>query len=67
MEDAEYRALGGRERDLLVWLLEHGPTDATNFIPQLDVIEARNSCSCGCPSIEFSVPVDSRTSTPRSV
>jgi hypothetical protein len=25
----------------------------------LGIIEARGSCSCGCPSIEFSVAVDS--------
>jgi hypothetical protein len=59
MEMGEYRPLNDRERELLVWLLDHGPPDATNFLPQLDVIEARSSCRCGCPSIEFRVPVDS--------
>ena len=59
MEAAEYRPLSDKERELLVWLLEHGPINATNFLPQLGIIEARSSCSCGCPSIEFSVPVDS--------
>ena len=59
MEAADYRPLSNKERELLVWLLEHGPINATNFLPQLGIIEARSSCSCGCPSIEFSVPVDS--------
>lgn len=59
METPEYRPLSKKERAVLIWLLEHGPTDAINFIPQLDVIEARSSCSCGCPSIEFNVPIDS--------
>ena len=59
MEAGEYRPLSDKEHELLVWLLEHGPTNATNFLPQLGIIEARSSCSCGCPSIEFSVPVDS--------
>jgi hypothetical protein len=39
MAIAEYRPLSSRERELLVWLLEHGPTDATNFLPQLDILE----------------------------
>jgi hypothetical protein len=59
MEAADYRPLSDKEHELLVWLLEHGPINATNFLPQLGIIEARSSCSCGCPSIEFSVPVDS--------
>jgi len=59
MEPADYRPLTNKERELLVWLLEHGPINATNFLPQLDIIEARSSCSCGCPSIEFSATVDS--------
>jgi hypothetical protein len=59
MEAADYRPLSSKERELLVWLLEHGPLNATNLLPQLGIIEARGSCSCGCPSIEFRVPVDS--------
>ena len=59
MEATGYRPLSDKERGLLVWLLEHGPTDATNFLPQLEIMEVRSSCRCGCPSIEFSVPVDS--------
>lgn len=59
MEVTDYRPLTDKERTLLAWLLEHGPIHATNFLPQLAIIEARSSCSCGCPSIEFSVPVDS--------
>jgi hypothetical protein len=46
-----------QEQELIVWLLEHGRSYATNFLPQLDVMSARNSCGCGCPSIEFSVPL----------
>ena len=59
MEAADYRPLSDKEHELLVWLLEHGPMNAANFLPQLGIIEARSSCRCGCPSIEFSVPVDS--------
>jgi hypothetical protein len=60
MEANDYRPLGDKEKELLVWLLEHGPTDATNFLPQLEITGARSSCRCGCPSIEFSIPVDSQ-------
>lgn len=58
MESPEYRPLSDREREVLVWLLNHGPEGASSFLPQLDFVEARSSCSCGCPSIDFSLPVD---------
>ena len=47
-----------QEHELIVWLLEHNTPDARNFLPQLDVMSARSSCDCGCPSIEFSVPLE---------
>jgi hypothetical protein len=56
---SDYRPLTALERELIVWMLEHGPDGATSFIPQVDDLTARNSCSCGCPSIEFSVPLES--------
>jgi hypothetical protein len=59
MEAADYRPLSDKEQELLVWLIEHVPINATNFLPQLGIIEARSGCRCGCLSIEFSVPVDS--------
>jgi hypothetical protein len=58
MAAGNYRPLTVREHEVLVWLLEHCPTDARNFLRQLDLISARSSCDSGCPSIEFSVPVD---------
>lgn len=59
MAAENYRPLSKQERELVVWLLEHGPSDARKFLPQLDDLSARNNCNCGCPSIEFSVPVES--------
>lgn len=59
METSEYRPLTPSERELIIWMLEHGPDGATNFIPQLDDLTTRSGCSCGCPSIEFSVPSES--------
>ena len=58
MDSVDYRPLTAEELEILVWLLDHGPREAKNFLPQLDVLRARKYCKCGCPSIEFSVPVD---------
>ena len=33
--------------------------NGTNLLPQPEIIEVRSSCRCGCPRVEFSVPVDS--------
>lgn len=59
MSASDYRPLTAQERDLIIWMLEHGPQGATNFIPQIADITARSSCKCGCPSIEFNVPLES--------
>ena len=65
---AQCRALTAEEHDLLAWLLEHGEPDVRNFMPQLDVIKARSSCTCGCPSVEFTVPMEaSYAETTRSI
>lgn len=56
---SDYRPLTAEERDVIAWMLEHGPPEATNFIPQIPDITARSSCTCGCPSIEFNVPLES--------
>ena len=58
MDSAGYRPLTMQEHELLTWLLEHGPPDAVNLLPLLNILQTRSSCTCGCPSIEFSVPVD---------
>ena len=63
-----YRPLTEEERTLLTWLLEHNTPEAREFIPLLDRAEARTSCTCGCPSIEFNFPLDlPMVETPRGI
>jgi hypothetical protein len=47
------RPLTSEERDLLVWLLEHGPKAARSYLPQLEGTRAVRWCHCGCPSIRL--------------
>jgi hypothetical protein len=58
MNETEYRQLTKEEHELLAWLLEHGPSGAMKFLPQLDSALARSNCDCGCPSIGLSIPLD---------
>lgn len=58
MNISAYRSLTNEEKELLTWLLEHGTEETKTFIPQLEILEARSSCICGCPSIKFNVPLD---------
>ena len=65
MIETEYRPLHPDERAILVWLLTNGPDDAKEFLPQLEFLQARRYCKCGCPSIEFSLPLEvSQAGTP---
>jgi hypothetical protein len=58
MIETEYRPLSSEERAILEWLLKNGPENAKEFLPQLEFIQARRHCKCGCPSIEFSLPLE---------
>lgn len=36
------------------WMLEHGTSEASAFLPQLELVEVTPwRCSCGCASISF--------------
>jgi hypothetical protein len=58
MIETDYRPLSSDERATLEWLLMNGPENAKEFLPQLEFIQARRYCKCGCPSIEFSLPLE---------
>jgi hypothetical protein len=58
MTASGYRPLTKRERDLIIWLLEHSSVEAEEYIPQLASVQVRSSCACGCPSIGFSLPLN---------
>jgi hypothetical protein len=50
------RPVTSQERSLLTWLIEHCPRYTKTLLAQLESVEARSSCSCGCPSIQFRLP-----------
>lgn len=49
------RPLTHEEEKLLRWALEHGSNEAKAYLPQVEGMRARSSCSCGCPSIRLEV------------
>jgi len=54
------RPLTPQERDLVRWLLEHGHSDTSHLLPQIDRLSVFERCSCGCPTVYFAfdgVPV----------
>ena len=63
MSNLALRPLMPEEEKLLRWALEHGSDEAKSYLPQIEGMRARSSCSCGCPSISLVVsdnapPVD---------
>ena len=51
----DHRALSDDERALVGWMLEHGESNATSFLPQLEQASVSSRCRCGCASVNFSV------------
>ena len=49
------RHLTGKERDAATWLLNHGNTDASPYLLQLDHATVSGGCGCGCASIDFAI------------
>ncbi|MGH7976967.1 MAG: hypothetical protein ACREDS_00365 [Limisphaerales bacterium] len=44
------------ELKLIRWMLEHGKSEAQNYLSQLENAEATSwRCPCGCASINFSI------------
>ena len=52
----EDRPLIDEECSLVRWMLEHGESHASSFLPQLEQARVASRCRCGCASINFSVP-----------
>jgi hypothetical protein len=52
---AEPRALTAHERELIRWMLEHGPAGAEVFLSQLARARVASGCNCGCASINLEV------------
>jgi hypothetical protein len=60
---SEYRALTPEEHSFLTWLLEHGAHGSSAFLPQLEGMLVKDSCTCGCPSISLHVEGDDKIVT----
>jgi len=61
----EDRPLSADERALVERLLrEFSPPEAVVFLPQLDHIRVTGRCSCGCPTVDLTVPPEFRVTSP---
>jgi hypothetical protein len=52
------RPLTPDEETLLRWSLEHGSKEAKSYLPQIEGMRAKSSCTCGCPSVALVVSDD---------
>jgi len=57
------RPLTRAEEKLLRWILEHGSDEAKSYLPQIEGLRVRSSCTCGCPLISLIVPGSAPTAT----
>ena len=54
MSSTANRPLSAEERELALWMLEHGSPEAHSFISQLELAEVTPwRCQCGCASINL--------------
>jgi len=50
------RALTEHERNLVLWLIDHSfMKDASRLRPQVDLLSIISKCTCGCPTIDFTL------------
>lgn len=49
------REITTQERELITWLLERCNTDSSKFMSQIDSLTVVSKCTCGCPTVYFSV------------
>ena len=56
------RPITDEEGALIRWLLDHGEEGITNFISQIDTLTVTSGCTCGCPTIDFSLEETNATS-----
>ena len=57
-EIPEDRALSADECSLVRWMLEHGVSHASSFLPQLEKARVAARCPCGCASIDFAIATE---------
>jgi hypothetical protein len=51
----EHKELSPDERTLLVWLIEHGTSDALEYAAQIEQARVVGRCRCGCPTIDLGI------------
>ena len=49
------RPLTDHEEKLIRWLLEHGRSEAGQFLPQVADARVVGCCPCGCASVDFAI------------
>ena len=50
------RVLTEHERTLVLWLIEHSfMEDASRLRPQVDRLSVISKCTCGCPTVDFTL------------
>ncbi|EMI44878.1 hypothetical protein [Rhodopirellula sp. SWK7] len=49
------RPLSAKERETVLWLLQHGNPDAATFIPDVELATVVGVCPCGCATIDLAV------------
>ena len=49
----ENRGLTKHERDLVLWLIDHGAAGADRYKSQIDAVAVTAKCNCGCPTVYF--------------
>ena len=62
---SEDRPLSAEEKAIAECLLrDAAPAEALAFLPQLDHARVTGRCSCGCPTVDLSVPPEFRVDVP---
>jgi hypothetical protein len=64
MTNLALRPLTHEEEKFLRWILEHGTEVQKTYLPQIEGMRARSSCTCGCPSIALVVMKDAPVGAP---
>jgi len=64
MANLTLRPLTQEEEKFLRWILEHATDEAKSYLPQIEGMQAKHSCSCGCPSIFLVVKEDAPVGVP---
>jgi hypothetical protein len=57
---SKYRLVTSAEKTVIRIMLEQAGSKANGFLSQLEDMMVRSSCTCGCPSLAFAPPPESK-------